>query len=168
LQTNPALQASQAYMTGMDGYQEQVDQVENTEDMQFGIDEATMMVDGALGAGMSGQVINSLTPQIQKNIIPKTGQFLAKQVAPRLLAGTAMTSLGPFGTALGLAAPDLAVEGAEFINDLGPRRGSSNLPESPDRMTQIVQQNPELSGTPDVLINAMQGPGVGYNALNVR
>ena len=66
LQTNPALQASQAYMTGMDGYQEQVDQAENIEDVQFGIDEATMMADGAIGAGMAGQVINSLTPQIQK------------------------------------------------------------------------------------------------------
>ena len=51
-------------------------------------------------------------------------------------------------------------------NPLTVTTPSPPQPQSPDRMTQIVQQNPELAGTPDVFLKAMQGPQV--NALNVR
>ena len=132
---------------------------------EWGANEAAMMGDAALGSSMMGQYLNALTPQIQKNVIPKTGQFITRQVLPRLLAGSAMTTMGPFGTVTGLVAPELAMQGAELLAEQSPR--PSNLPASPDRMTQIVQQNPQLSGSPDVFLKAMQGPQA-LNALNLR
>ena len=58
-------------------------------------------------------------------------------------------------------------QGAQgMLNAITPSPARQNTQSSPDRMTQIVQQNPQLAGTPDVFLKAMQGPQA--NALNAR
>lgn len=136
---------------------------------QYGINEATGGIDGGIGYAAGGAAANALTPKLEqqamKQGMTKLVPFMGKHLAPRLLGAAAGTTMGPAGTALGLVAPDLAMKGAELLSENSPRM-PSNLPESPDRMSQIVQQNPQLQGTPDVFLKAMQGPQL--NALTSR
>ena len=140
---------------------------------QFGIDEATGAIDGGIGYTIGGATANALTPKLEqqamKQGMTKLAPFLGRYVAPRILGAAAGTTMGPAGTAIGFVAPELAFQTAEMMSN-SPRMPTEQMPQSPDRMSQIVQQNPQLEGTPDVFIKALQGPGVGYqpNALNAR
>ena len=171
LSRNPAAQAATgAFEGGGAGVAEMQDEREKVEKVQFGIDEGTMAIDGALGYSAGGAIQNALTPKLEqqamKQGMTKLAPFFGRYIAPRILGGLAGTSLGPAGTAMGIIAPELAFQTAEMMADQ-PERPTGKMPKSPDRMTQIVQQNPELHGTPDVFLKAMQGPQV-INALNVR
>lgn len=171
LSRNPAAQAATGVFEGGGaGVAEIQDERENVERVQFGIDEGTMAVDGALGYSAGGAVANALTPKLEqqamKQGMTKLAPFMARHVAPRVLGGIAGTSVGPVGTLTGLVAPDLAMQGAEILGQETNR--VPNLPASPDRMTQIVQQNPQLQGMPNVFQEAMKGPLVKNLPAPVR
>jgi hypothetical protein len=174
LQRNNAMQAMTGFIEGAgSGVAEFQEQRNNIEKAQFGIDETTSAVDGTLGYAVGGAVANALTPKLEqqamKQGMTKLAPFLGRYIAPRILGATAGTTMGPAGTAIGFVAPELAFQTAEMMSN-SPRMPTEQKPQSPDRMSQIVQQNPQLEGTPDVFIKALQGPGVGFkpNALNAR
>ena len=94
--------------------------------------------DAAIGGAMGGAVANALTPKLEqqamKQGMSKMAPWLARHVAPRLLGAAAGTSMGPVGTAVGLVAPELALQGGKAVMN------ALNAPPQPDTFSNPTER----------------------------